>query len=189
MLSSRDVMSISFLAPQASNHASGTRFPQSKAMRDEFAFTQGRSQLEAVAYGVNVRASMSFSQHEPACPPREAAGDTVSSRRSSQQSQGSPEGGRETRTAYSEHMQFFIMYSRVALEHDWRRIEDDFEKIFGQRRAKDGLTAVYYRIRKNWGMKQVLQNAPERHHEDMNKVHERSKHYSNDFLRQIGYLD
>lgn len=189
-------MSIGYLIePPGSNHAGHTWNPRDGPLRRDSGYGPMRSQLEAVAYGVNVRASMNMSQHAQAraSPPKEVGGDCGSPSRSCQDSpprcHGSPDGGREPRAAYSDQEQFFIMYSRIVEERDWRRIEDDFERIFGQRRPKDGLTAVYYRIRKSWGMPQVLQSAPERYREDVEKVHARSKQYSNDFLRRIGYSD
>lgn len=56
---------------------------------------------------------------------------------------------RATRPVYNEEQKFFIMYTRIVLDQGWSDIEDRFAEVFGQR-SKDGLTSMYYRIRKSW---------------------------------------
>lgn len=44
------------------------------------------------------------------------------------------------------------MYCYVIQELGWREINDQFARFF-RVRTRDGLIRVYYRIRKEWGMK------------------------------------
>jgi hypothetical protein len=84
-------------------------------------------------------------------------------------------------------MQFFIMFARITKEQDWRKIEDDFERIFRQRRPRDGLTAVYYRIRNRWGMQQVLKSGRDKHKTNISIVDAQARSMPQQFLRQVGY--
>lgn len=91
------------------------------------------------------------------------------------------------------------MHARIVRDHDWRRIEDDFERAFGHRRPRDGLTAVYYRIRTRWGLAQVLKSGSgvaaaaaaaatmELSREDVAAVHARAAKLDQEFLQRIGY--
>lgn len=63
------------------------------------------------------------------------------------------------RPSYSEEQKFYIMYCRVIKEQSWPEIEGKFA-LFFRPRTKDGLTSVYYRIRKDWGMDEVLKIGP-----------------------------
>lgn len=90
---------------------------------------------------------------------------------------------RPTQPVYSQEQRFFIMYHRVLKEESWDDIEKLFENFFGLR-TKHALNSVYYRIRKEWGMKPVLSDDSE---SDMLKVKGKAKMVPLDFLQKIGY--
>jgi hypothetical protein len=79
------------------------------------------------------------------------------------------------------------MYYRVVREHSWPEIEDEFARL-SNLRTKDALTSVYYRIRKMWGMKKILDT-------DLCSKSERSRvesepsRFSRDFLMDLSYVD
>lgn len=204
--SPRDRMAIGFLAPQ---HADTSRHPPQPAIarQDLRAATAAHPQLASLAYGVNVQASMMNVHASQAISQSQRWPPTqVPSLSSSQTSTppASPDHGRcddlekpprehqnprERRDPYSEEMQFFIMFARIYKEQDWRKIEDDFERTFNQRRPRDGLTAVYYRIRNKWGMQQVLKSGPDKYNTDNAVMEARARGLPRHFLRQIGYTD
>lgn len=62
---------------------------------------------------------------------------------------------RPPRPSYNEEQRFCIMYLRIVRDKSWPEIEDKFAELFNTR-SKGGLTSVYYRIRKSWGLKDVL---------------------------------
>lgn len=95
---------------------------------------------------------------------------------------------RPARPSYSEEQKFFIMYYRVIKELSWPEIEDKFATFFNLR-TKDGLTSVYYRIRKNWGMEEVLKTGPDGSMGDRGKVESKAAHFSREFLTNLGYFD
>ena len=98
---------------------------------------------------------------------------------------------RPPRPSYGEEQKFFIMYMRIIMDKSWPEIEDRFTRTFGQRstqRSKGGLTSVYYRIRKGWGLEEVLKTGSETLASDKLAVHLRAGHFSADFLASIGYL-
>lgn len=94
---------------------------------------------------------------------------------------------RPARSAYTEEQKFFIMYNRIVQELSWPEIENRFAAFF-RLRSKDGLTSVYYRIRKDWGMEEVLK-AESSFADDRGKVKERSCRFHREFLENLGYLD
>ena len=57
---------------------------------------------------------------------------------------------RPTRPPYTEEQKFFIMFARVLDQQSWLDIEDRFLEVFGRPASRDGLTSMYYRIRKSW---------------------------------------
>lgn len=199
-------MAIGFLAPQ---HTDTSQAQQRTAhgRQDLRVTTAARPQLEALAYGVNVQASMDVRQcsilpalpsgssipncqqrrmvHPASCSPSRTSTPTTPSDQA--KFDDSDRAPRERRDPYSDEMQFFIMFARIIKEHDWRKIEDDFERVFNQRRPRDGLTAVYYRIRNRWGMQQVLKSGPDKYKTDIGIVEIRSRGFPHQFLRQIGY--
>ena len=98
---------------------------------------------------------------------------------------------RPPRPSYGEEQKFFIMYLRIIMDKSWPEIEDRFTRTFGQRstqRSKGGLTSVYYRIRKGWGLEEVLKTGSETLASDKLAVHRRARNFSTDFLASIGYL-
>jgi hypothetical protein len=94
---------------------------------------------------------------------------------------------RTTRTAYTEEQKFFIMYNRIIKELSWPEIEDKFEARFDSR-SGNGLTSVYYRVRKDWGMGKVLETKAGSS-SDLTKVEARATYFSKDFLGKLGYFD
>jgi hypothetical protein len=76
---------------------------------------------------------------------------------------------RPARLSYNEEQKFFVIYYRVIKELSRPEIEDKFASIFDLS-TKDGLTSVYYRIRKNWGIGKVLKTAPDSSTGDRSKV-------------------
>lgn len=94
---------------------------------------------------------------------------------------------RAPRPSYSEEQKFFIMYARIIRDNTWPEIEDRFDKLFGTR-TKGGLTSVYYRIRREWGLMEVLKSGPGSYAADCREVEQRAMNFSREFLSQIGYL-
>ncbi|KAF2215244.1 hypothetical protein CERZMDRAFT_94658 [Cercospora zeae-maydis SCOH1-5] len=94
---------------------------------------------------------------------------------------------RPPRPSYSEEQKFFIMYARIIRDNTWPEIEDRFEKLFGTR-TKGGLTSVYYRVRREWGLMEVLKSGPGSYAADCREVEKRATNFSREFLSQIGYL-
>lgn len=80
------------------------------------------------------------------------------------------------------------MHHRIVKEQSWPEIEDAFARFFNLR-TKDGLTSVYYRIRKSWGMEEVLKTGPDGSMGDRRKVDEKATMFSRDFLGRLGWFD
>jgi hypothetical protein len=78
------------------------------------------------------------------------------------------------------------MYHRVIVKKSWGELGELFREFFGLR-TKDGLNSVYYRIRHEWGMKQVLHSCAEDSEADKMKVEEMTTMVSQEFLQKIGY--
>lgn len=95
---------------------------------------------------------------------------------------------RPARPSYSEEQKFFIMFYRIIKELSWPEIEDKFAHFFNLR-TKDGLTSVYYRIRKTWGMEEVLKTGPDGSMGDRRKVEDKAAHFSREFLGNLGYFE
>jgi hypothetical protein len=93
---------------------------------------------------------------------------------------------RPARSAYTEEQKFFIMYCRVVQELSWPEIEDKFADFF-HLRTKDGLTSVYYRIRKDWDLKEVLKTSPSSK-DDRETVKEKAGYFQEEFLGKIRYV-
>lgn len=94
---------------------------------------------------------------------------------------------RAPRPSYSEEQKFFIMYARIVRDLSWPEIEDEFERFFGSR-SKGGLTSVYYRVRRDWGLLEVLKSGADSYAADCKEVERRAMNFSAGFLGQIGYL-
>ncbi|KAL1305841.1 hypothetical protein AAFC00_003999 [Neodothiora populina] len=198
-------MAIGFLAPQHPDPSASVSH-HGRDRQDSRSMPIVRPQLQALAYGVNVRASLdvrlpgnmssrpppTFLQHAPYTSRPPSLCSSLNSTPATSPDHGCLEdpdrAPRERRDPYSDEMRFFIMFARIVKEHDWRKIEDDFELVFNQRRPRDGLTAVYYRIRTSWGMQQVLKNGPDRCKNDIDVVNVRAQDLPPSFLRRIGYL-
>lgn len=98
---------------------------------------------------------------------------------------------RGPRPSYSEEQKFFIMFLRIIHGKSWPEIGDAFDRRFGkgfEPRSKGGLTSVYYRIRKSWGLSEVLSGGPDTLAEDTKEVVRKAGHFSRDFLVSVGYL-
>ena len=80
-----------------------------------------------------------------------------------------------------------VMYARIVLEKCWPQIEDDFSQIFGQR-TKGGLTSVYYRIRRTWGLPDVLRSEASSYEAEKAVVDQRAANFTRESLLRIGYL-
>lgn len=93
---------------------------------------------------------------------------------------------RPARPSYNQEQKFFIMYHRVIVKKSWGELGELFREFFGLR-TKDGLNSVYYRIRHEWGMKQVLHSCAEDSEADKMKVEEMATMVSREFLQKIGY--
>ncbi|RMZ20219.1 hypothetical protein D0859_15786 [Hortaea werneckii] len=92
---------------------------------------------------------------------------------------------RAPRPAYSAEQKFYIMYARIIRGRSWPEIEQDFARLFGPRvsqRSKGGLTSVYYRVRKDWGLEDVLQTDTTSTSHDRQVVDLRARRFSWDFL-------
>lgn len=94
---------------------------------------------------------------------------------------------RSPRPTYSEEQRFFVMYARLIQDKSWPDIEDDFATIFKQR-SKGGLCSLYYRIRRSWGLEDVLKSDSNYWTLERRIVDERAFNFSRDFLLSIGYL-
>jgi len=94
---------------------------------------------------------------------------------------------RAARPSYTEEQKFFIMYQRIIGELSWPDIKEKFVDHFDVR-SGDGLTSVYYRVRKDWGMKEVLKTKSGSS-SDRAIVEARANHFSRDFLEMLGYFD
>jgi len=79
------------------------------------------------------------------------------------------------------------MYYRIVRKLSWPGIEDEFARLFNLR-TKDGLTSVYYRIRKMWGMEKVL-GTDFRTTSDRSRVESEASRFSRDFLMDLVYFD
>ncbi|GAB7336747.1 hypothetical protein MBLNU13_g10842t1 [Cladosporium sp. NU13] len=94
---------------------------------------------------------------------------------------------RAARPPYTEEQKFFIMYQRIIRELSWPDIKDKFVYRFDVR-SGDGLTSVYYRVRKDWGMKEVLETQTGSS-SDRAIVKARANRFSRDFLKMLGYFN
>jgi hypothetical protein len=94
---------------------------------------------------------------------------------------------RAARPPYTEEQKFFIMYQRIIGELSWLDVKVKFEDHFDAR-SGDGLTSVYYRVRKDWGMGTVLETQSG-FSSDRTIVETRANQFSKDFLEMLGYFD
>lgn len=94
---------------------------------------------------------------------------------------------RPARPSYSEEQKFCIMYYRVIKKLSWCEIEDKFTTFFDLR-TKNGIISVYYRIRKNWKMKDVLKLKTGDAELDRKIVEEKASLIPHEFLVRLGYF-
>lgn len=118
-------------------------------------------------------------------PPHSSPGSSVDS---ADDAELGLSAARPARPAYNSEQKFFIMYARIVLGMSWPDIGAEFSRQFGEMsRTRGGLTAVYYRVRKQWGMQEVLKTDPGITMEDRRAVHERALWMPAEFLGRIGY--
>lgn len=77
------------------------------------------------------------------------------------------------------------MYYRIIKELSWPEIELAFGKLFDPR-TTDGLTSVYYRVRKSWGEVSKTESTSVN---DRNTIELQSVRFSKAFLIELGYCD
>ncbi|CZT15164.1 uncharacterized protein RCC_01053 [Ramularia collo-cygni] len=145
----------------------------------------------SAAQSSQARSELAYTEYTP-LQPRPYSGDTARADAASTSPPWSPTDPmsrrpRAPRPLYSEEQKFFIMYARIMRDQSWPEIEDRFAEIFGQR-SKGGLTSVYYRARKDWGLAEVLKSGPGTFSADCREVELRAGNFSRAFLIQIGYL-
>ena len=93
---------------------------------------------------------------------------------------------RESRPSYFEAQKYFIMHARIVRGRNWTEIENEFARLWpGQLRNQGGLTSVYYRIRKEWGLGDVARMDAE---SDRRVVLQRAGGFSRDTLQSIGFF-
>lgn len=106
------------------------------------------------------------------------------------QSKAPPKTTRAPRPSYTQGQKFFIMYCRIVKRLVWKDIEDQFANTFDLR-TKDGLTSVYYRIRREWGLGMAqglaVSTGSGNTALDEMKVAEMATRFSPDFLESFGY--
>jgi hypothetical protein len=78
------------------------------------------------------------------------------------------------------------MYYRIIRELSWLEIQNEFKRFFNLR-TKDGLTSVYYRIRKTWSMDKVLGTETSAM-SARDVVESKASNFSRDFLEKLGYF-
>ena len=213
-----DRMSITFLAPGSGSAAAKLPHENEKQATDKVArstfavgvkdrdSTGGTSQTQAPVYVVSqerpsfvaaaMRAAFAtrvITQFDTARTIEPVTSYSLSSEPNSGGSARSSKSGSPTmsqrppRPSYSEEQKFFIMYCRIVRRMNWPEIEDRFAQIFNMR-SIGGLTSVYYRIRRSWGMEEVLSNGPDGTESDWRMVNLKAMNFSRDFLASIGYL-
>jgi hypothetical protein len=94
---------------------------------------------------------------------------------------------RSPRPTYGEEQRFFVMFARLIQEKSWPEIEDDFATVFNQR-SRGGLCSLYYRIRRSWGLEDVLKSDSNYWALERRVVDEKASNFSQDFLVSVGYL-
>ncbi|KAK1031536.1 hypothetical protein LTS16_017954 [Friedmanniomyces endolithicus] len=139
---------------------------------------------------IAIRIPSRMSEHSPCLPQASSPGSTDSAA-SSRTLFDRMTSARAPRISYSEEQRFYIMYTRIVLCMSWQEIESGYAKLFGQDavglRSRGGLTSVYYRIRKRWGLEEVLKAAPETVTDKL-AVLRRAEWLPSDFLAKIGEL-
>lgn len=102
-------------------------------------------------------------------------------------SRGLSDPSRPARPVYNNEQRFFIMHARILQEKSWHEIEKSFARMF-EFRSVDGLTSVYYRTRRTWGLDEVLKSGLDQLERDRATVHAQASNFSPKFLAEVGYL-
>ncbi|GAB1739294.1 hypothetical protein NU219Hw_g4038t1 [Hortaea werneckii] len=101
-------------------------------------------------------------------------------------------GKRPSRPPYGEQQKFFIAYMRIIKHKSWAQIGEEYAICFPEDtspRSKGGLTSVYYRVRKEWGLPEVNEVVAETSILDRWMVHSRACNFDADFLSHMGYVE
>jgi len=93
---------------------------------------------------------------------------------------------RPARPAYREYERFFVAYMRIVKAEGWSKIEIRFARTFGQPRGKDGLTSMYYRLRKEWALPEVHESQAEDKEAEFMAIRSHAANFSHDILAQFG---
>ncbi|KAI6789072.1 hypothetical protein KC361_g8706 [Hortaea werneckii] len=99
-------------------------------------------------------------------------------------------GKRASRPPYSEQQKFFIAYMRIIKHKSWAQIGEEYAVCFREGtspRSKEGLTSVYYRVRKEWGLSNVNEAVVETSILDRWMVHSMAYNFDAHFLDHMGY--
>ncbi|KAI6914225.1 hypothetical protein KC318_g701 [Hortaea werneckii] len=99
-------------------------------------------------------------------------------------------GKRASRPPYSEQQKFFIAYMLIIKHKSWAQIGEEYAVCFRagtSPRSKEGLTSVYYRVRKEWGLSHVNEAVVETSILDRWMVHSTAYNFDAHFLDHMGY--
>ncbi|KXL46486.1 MAG: hypothetical protein FE78DRAFT_30864 [Acidomyces sp. 'richmondensis'] len=202
-------MSISFLAPSAGmsalersttnpDHAHTFVNPYHHSQHESVHGVRPSVRTQHSSFAVQIpRTTVASRQHTNAISgcckhPRRHSVISITSSGDSGEDRPGNRRPRPPRPSYSEEQKFYIMYARIIRGKSWPEIEGDFVEIFGSgavHRSKGGLTSVYYRIRRSWGLEEVLQTSQDALAGDKLAVNLRASNFSVEFLASIGYLD
>ncbi|KAK0248121.1 hypothetical protein LTR91_014953 [Friedmanniomyces endolithicus] len=183
------------LAPVATEGSNAPRLSLESAVSGESSDAALGNQLSIVRSltlltPIAIRIPSRMSEHSP-CVSQLSSSVSTDSAASSGTLFDRMTSARAPRISYSEEQRFFIMYTRIVLCMSWQEIESGYAKLFGQDavglRSRGGLTSVYYRIRKRWGLEEVLKAAPETVADKL-AVLRRAEWLPSDFLAKIGEL-
>jgi hypothetical protein len=94
---------------------------------------------------------------------------------------------RPYRPTYDCEQKFFIMYMRLSKGLSWPKIKDEFNDFFKETRSQGGLTCGYYRIRTEYGMKEVNCDGQNDQEDDLRTLENKANSQTKEFLENIGY--
>jgi hypothetical protein len=182
-------MSISFLAPVAQeitpNEPSSLSSPRDRddvlpaTIQGPGSITQLTSASRSTSHSYDTISTDQPGRGRNSTSPSSTSGDDPSG-----QFRRQP---RSPRPTYGEEQRFFVMFARLIQEKSWPEIEDDFATVFNQR-SRGGLCSLYYRIRRSWGLEDVLKSDSNYWALERRVVDEKASNFSQDFLVSIGYL-
>jgi hypothetical protein len=88
---------------------------------------------------------------------------------------------------YSDEEKFSLMFFRHIKRWCWSRVLENFTELFPkQRRTEKGLSTLYYRTVKVWGMEQNSRDCKEKDHETVKR---KAKKFSKEFLIKLGFSE